>query len=80
MLLHYSPIAERLGYLLTSIPKSPATRGMSIIQKTFHIKLCESVALRQNDPRRFYLREQPVGTGVDNITMDNIGHMRGHLQ
>eukprot|EP00959_Pyramimonas_sp_CCMP1952_P048698 1017136-Pyramimonas_sp.AAC.2 len=32
-----------------------------------HIKLCGKVALRQNDLRRFYLREQPVGTWVDQI-------------
>eukprot|EP00959_Pyramimonas_sp_CCMP1952_P038358 802406-Pyramimonas_sp.AAC.1 len=29
------------------------------------IKLCGKVAVRQNDLRRFYLREQPVGTWVD---------------
>eukprot|EP00959_Pyramimonas_sp_CCMP1952_P133038 2781332-Pyramimonas_sp.AAC.1 len=32
-----------------------------------HIKFCGKVAVRQNDIRRFYLREQPVGTWVDQI-------------
>eukprot|EP00959_Pyramimonas_sp_CCMP1952_P104516 2184656-Pyramimonas_sp.AAC.1 len=32
-----------------------------------HIKLCGKVAMRQDDLRRFDLREQPVGTWVDQI-------------
>eukprot|EP00959_Pyramimonas_sp_CCMP1952_P400371 8388856-Pyramimonas_sp.AAC.1 len=32
-----------------------------------HIQFCVEVAMRQNDLRRFYLREQPVGTWVDQI-------------
>eukprot|EP00959_Pyramimonas_sp_CCMP1952_P017552 372474-Pyramimonas_sp.AAC.1 len=32
-----------------------------------HIKFCGEVALRQNALRRFYLREQAVGTWVDQI-------------
>eukprot|EP00959_Pyramimonas_sp_CCMP1952_P312896 6549454-Pyramimonas_sp.AAC.1 len=32
-----------------------------------HIKLCEKVAVRQNELRRFYLREQTVGTWADQI-------------
>eukprot|EP00959_Pyramimonas_sp_CCMP1952_P132136 2762840-Pyramimonas_sp.AAC.1 len=31
------------------------------------IKFCGKVAVRQNDVRRFCLREQPVGTRVDQI-------------
>eukprot|EP00959_Pyramimonas_sp_CCMP1952_P197361 4127322-Pyramimonas_sp.AAC.1 len=32
-----------------------------------HAKFCGKVAARQNDLRRFYLREQPVGPWVDQI-------------
>eukprot|EP00959_Pyramimonas_sp_CCMP1952_P167930 3509342-Pyramimonas_sp.AAC.1 len=32
-----------------------------------HINICGKVAVRQNQRRRFYLREQPVGTRVDQI-------------
>eukprot|EP00959_Pyramimonas_sp_CCMP1952_P298665 6247017-Pyramimonas_sp.AAC.1 len=32
-----------------------------------HIKFCGKVAVRQNDLRKFYLREQPVGALVDQI-------------
>eukprot|EP00959_Pyramimonas_sp_CCMP1952_P026467 555207-Pyramimonas_sp.AAC.1 len=32
-----------------------------------HIKLCGKVAVRQHDIRRFFLREQPVRTWVDQM-------------
>eukprot|EP00959_Pyramimonas_sp_CCMP1952_P247574 5175605-Pyramimonas_sp.AAC.1 len=32
-----------------------------------HIKFCYKVAVRQSGLRRFYLREQPVGTWVDQM-------------
>eukprot|EP00959_Pyramimonas_sp_CCMP1952_P399034 8361481-Pyramimonas_sp.AAC.1 len=32
-----------------------------------HILFCGKVAVRQTDLRRFYLREQPVGTWVDQL-------------
>eukprot|EP00959_Pyramimonas_sp_CCMP1952_P006386 133580-Pyramimonas_sp.AAC.1 len=32
-----------------------------------HIKFCGKVAVRQHDIRRFYLREQTVGTWVDQM-------------
>eukprot|EP00959_Pyramimonas_sp_CCMP1952_P264337 5527916-Pyramimonas_sp.AAC.1 len=36
-------------------------------EDTPHIKFCGQVAMRQNDPRRSYLREQAVGIWVDQI-------------
>eukprot|EP00959_Pyramimonas_sp_CCMP1952_P385727 8083902-Pyramimonas_sp.AAC.1 len=45
------------------------TRGMDTTKKTFHIPsvVGKLVTIRQNDLRRFYLREQPVGTWVGQI-------------
>eukprot|EP00959_Pyramimonas_sp_CCMP1952_P446398 9346388-Pyramimonas_sp.AAC.1 len=45
------------------------------------IKFCGEVAVRQNDLRRFYLREQPVGTLVDQIPpWTTLVKKQGHLQ
>eukprot|EP00959_Pyramimonas_sp_CCMP1952_P232715 4863502-Pyramimonas_sp.AAC.1 len=50
------------------MPRLTTTPGMHTIKRIEHISnLCGKVAVRQNDIRRFYFREQPVGTRVDQI-------------
>eukprot|EP00959_Pyramimonas_sp_CCMP1952_P217960 4558517-Pyramimonas_sp.AAC.1 len=36
-------------------------------KEIFHMKFCGKVAIRQNDLRRLYLRQQSVGIWVDQI-------------
>eukprot|EP00959_Pyramimonas_sp_CCMP1952_P300546 6286114-Pyramimonas_sp.AAC.1 len=41
-----------------------------------HLKFCGKVTMRPNDLRRFFLREQPVGTWVDQIPGPHWPHAR----
>eukprot|EP00959_Pyramimonas_sp_CCMP1952_P313860 6570363-Pyramimonas_sp.AAC.1 len=60
-LSYYNPTAGRLHYLQTSIPTSIMIPGMNTIKKIFRVSQFRGkVAIRQNDMRRFRLREQPV--------------------